>query len=147
MRVAIGADAYGYPMKLVAVKWLQGAGHEVVDVGIHGMTPDEAILDYADAVAGMVSRGEVERGILLCMSGGAMVIRANRWPKVRAVMAMGEEIVRHDREASDSNILCVAAQFIEPEILESQLGVFFEAVFEPLPRRVVRLERLEQGLS
>ncbi len=143
MKVAIGADVYGFPMKMVAVKWLKAQGHEVVDVGIDGMEPDERIVEYADAVAGAVSRGEADRGVLLCMSGGFMCIRANRWPGVRAVMAMGGSlIIRHDREASDSNVLCFAAQFEDAHRVEHKLRMFMETPFEPLERRVKRLAKL-----
>lgn len=147
MKVAIGADAYGYPMKLVAIRWLKAQGHEVADAGIHSMEPDARIMDYADAVAGAVSRGEADRGILMCMSGGFMCIRANRWPGVRAVMAMNGLVIKHDREASDSNVLCFAAHYMDANMLEHKLKTFMETPFEPLARRVARLARLDEPVE
>jgi ribose 5-phosphate isomerase B len=147
MKVAIGADAYGYPLKLVALQWLKANGHKVNDVGIHGMEADEKILDYADAVAKAVAKGKAERGILLCKSGGAMCIRANRWPGVRAVVDNGGPGLKHDREACDVNILCFAAQYESAHLLEHRLKVFFDTAFEPLSRRVKRLKRLDAPVA
>lgn len=144
MKVAIGADVYGYPLKLVVAKWLKDHGHEVVDAGIHGMEADDKIIDYADAVAGAVSRGEAERGVLLCMSGGMMVIRANRWAKVRAVVGFKPEIVVHDREASDVNVLGLAAYDMTYREVVGLMDVFMNTTFEALDRRVTRLKLLSR---
>lgn len=145
MKVAVGADHYGYPLKLVVVRWLAEHGHEVVDVGCHEFQPDEKIADYADAVSSAVANGGVERGILLCMSGGAMCIRANRWPGVRAVLA--SETLEHDREASDVNVLGIAAYYESWESLVEKLAIFFETPFEALERRVKRLARLDEPVG
>lgn len=144
MKVAVGADAYGYPLKLVVTKWLKDNGHEVIDVGIHGMESDDKIIGYADAVAGAVSRGEAERGVLLCMSGGMMVIRANRWPKVRAVVGFKPEIVMHDREASDVNVLGLAAYDMSYRDVVGLMNTFMNTAFEALDRRVARLKLLSR---
>lgn len=147
LRFAVGADAYGFELKQAVVAWLKADGHVVTDVGIDGPQPDERLMDYADGVAGAVSRGEADRGVLLCMSGGMMNIRANRWRGVRAVMALNEAMVAHDREASDSNVLCVAAHATTLPELERMLVVFVRSAFNPLERRVKRLARLDEAVS
>jgi ribose 5-phosphate isomerase B len=143
MKVVVGADMYGFPLKLVVVKWLEENGHKVTDVGTHKYEADEKIADYADAVAKAVAGKNADRGILLCKSGGFMCIRANRYPGVRAAMALNTGIIKHDREASDSNVLCVAAQYEHPAEIERQLEAFFTTEFESLPRRVKRLKLLD----
>ena len=39
MRVVIGADHGGYVLKQELAKYLEAAGHEVVDAGAHSKTP------------------------------------------------------------------------------------------------------------
>lgn len=141
MKVAVGADHYGYPLKLAVVRWLEENGHTVQDAGCHAFIADPNIAEYADAVAGAVAQGRAERGVLLCKSGGAMGIRANRWRGVRAVQ--GGPALEHDREASDVNVLCVAAYYESWQQVEGYLETFFETGFQALERRVKRLARLD----
>ena len=141
MRIALGCDHYGYPLKIHLMTWLAAQGHEVVDKG--GMAqPDEGFVDYADAVCLAVVKGEAERGILLCMSGGAMALRANRHPQLRAVVGWQPEALAHDREATDVNVLALPACYITPAEAEKLVQVFLETTFQPLERRVRRLARL-----
>jgi ribose 5-phosphate isomerase B len=147
MKVAVGADVFGFPLKLVVVKWLEANGHKVTDVGTHKYEADEKIADYADAVARAVATKKAERGILLCKSGGFMCIRANRYPGVRAVVYMNGIMLRHDREASDVNVLCLGAHFETPYRVEHVLETFFETKFKKLARRVKRLKRLDEPVN
>jgi ribose 5-phosphate isomerase B len=147
MKVVVGADMYGFPLKLVVVKWLEDNGHKVTDVGTHKYEADEKIADYADAVAKAVAGKKADRGILLCKSGGFMCIRANRYPGVRAVMAQSRPLLKHDREASDANVLCFGAHFDTAYVVESFLQAFLDIKFEELPRRVKRLKLLDEPVS
>lgn len=147
MKVAVGCDVYGFPLKLVVNKWLEENGHAVLDVGCKTYAADEKICDYADAVARAVASGKATRGILLCKSGGVMAIRANRHPGVRAVVAQTSPVLRHDREASDANILCFGAYYETAHIVESFLQAFFDFKFEKLPRRMRRLKRLDEPVT
>ena len=68
MRIAVGCDHAGFPLKAPAVQELKRLGHEVVDLGTNG----EAAVDYPDfaqAVGEAVMRGKAERGLLICGSG------------------------------------------------------------------------------
>jgi hypothetical protein len=77
MHVAVGANHSGYFLRAKVVEMLREAGHDVVDVGVCDSKP----VDYPDIavlVAGKVSRGEAERGILLGGTGMGMCIAANK---------------------------------------------------------------------
>ena len=83
MRIAVGADHLGLPLKESVKAHLEEAGHEVVDYGVHETTP----VDYPDVaveVARAVADGEFERAILVCGTGIGMAITANKVPGVRA---------------------------------------------------------------
>ena len=77
MRIAVGSDHRGYQIKLKVLELVQRLGHEAIDAG----PPSEASVDYPDIaaiVAQKVSRGEVDRGILICGTGIGMCIAANK---------------------------------------------------------------------
>jgi ribose 5-phosphate isomerase B len=83
MRIAIGTDHRGFSLRTKLIELLQRLGHEVDDTGT--FTPES--IDYPDVaalVAGKVSRGEADRGILVCGTGLGMCIAANKFPRVRA---------------------------------------------------------------
>ncbi len=79
MRIAVGADHLGLPLKDSVKRHLEDAGHEVVDFGVHETTP----VDYPDVavvVARAVADGTFERAILVCGTGIGMAITANKVP-------------------------------------------------------------------
>ena len=84
MRVAVAADHAGYALKGEIVSWLESEGHQVTDLGAHDLDPDDDYPDFAVAVAGSVSTGEAERGIVVCGSGVGACITANKVKGIRA---------------------------------------------------------------
>ena len=73
MRIAVGSDHRGYAVRAKVIDLVQRLGHEVEDSGTDG--PDS--VDYPDiaaVVAGKLSRGEVDRAILICGTGLGMWI-------------------------------------------------------------------------
>ena len=81
MRIAIGADHAGLPLKQELSPWLEAQGHELQDVGAHDFHPGDDYPDYAEAVARAVADGEVTRGIMVCGSG----VGARASPPTRCV--------------------------------------------------------------
>ena len=77
MRIAIGADHAGFPLKEHLKETLTGLGHQVDD---HG-TNSEASVDYpaiCAAVGRAVVAGQADRGIVLGGSGQGEQIAANK---------------------------------------------------------------------
>ena len=107
----IGNDHGGYDLKKALVEHLVARGYQVLDVGSD--SPEIAPYPYyAAQVAGAVSRGEAERGILICSTGIGMSIVANKFKGVRAALCtntyMGRMTAAHNR----SNVLCLGGQVI-----------------------------------
>jgi ribose 5-phosphate isomerase B len=144
MKIALGNDHLGFSLKQAVAAWLEGQGHDVLDMGNLSAEADARICDYADTALAKVKGGGAERAILICQSGGFMVIRANKWAGLRAVVALTPESVAHDRQASDINVLGLAAGYMGQAEALACVGAFLETPFEPLPRRVARLARLEE---
>ena len=129
MKFAVGADHGGVDLKDELVGWLRSAGHQVTDVG----TDSHESCDYPDfaaAVAGKVSAGEAELGLLVCGTGQGLAMTANRVPGVRAAVVSDTFSARMSREHNDANVLCLGARVVGPglarDIVDSWLGARFE---------------------
>lgn len=143
MKIAIGCDSYGLVLKARLVAWLEGQGHEVVDCGIDSAEDGRTLLACTDTVCRMVSGGGAERGVLVCRSGGFPLVRANKFKRLRCVMGWDVEAMRHDREASDVNVVALAGGYGEVDA-EGVLAAFLGTEFEALERRVIRLGQLDE---
>ena len=83
----IAADHAGFELKETLKKSLDQRGVPYRDLG----TTSADSVDYPDfahRLAGAISRGEAERGLLLCGSGQGMAMAANRHRGVRAAMVL-----------------------------------------------------------
>lgn len=83
------------------------------------------------------------RGILICGSGVGMSMSANRFKKIRAVLAFSEDIAEMSRKHNASNVLCLGARFLKTEeataIIEKWLATEFEG-----GRHKTRIELMDQ---
>ncbi|MDR1558736.1 MAG: ribose 5-phosphate isomerase B [Clostridiales bacterium] len=121
----IGSDHGGYELKQHILKWLKEQGYVYRDFG----SDSTEIVRYpyfALEVAGGVSAGMCERGILICSTGIGMSIVANRFKGVRASLCASTYMARMTRAHNDSNILCLGGMLIGKlealDILETWLN-------------------------
>jgi len=125
----IGCDHGGYEMKLQILEYLREHSIPYKDVGCHS-TDIVRYPYYAGLVAGAVSRGEAERGILICSTGIGMSIVANKYRNVRASMCDSAYCGRMTRAHNNSNILCLGGKttgiFVALTILEQWLNTGYD---------------------
>jgi ribose 5-phosphate isomerase B len=129
MKIAIGSDHAGYRYKELLKRRLLDMGHDVRDFGAPSAEP----VDYPTfirPVALAVSRGEVDRGIVLGGSGNGEAIAANRVRGVRCTLCWNTESARLGRAHNDSNCLSIGERMVSEaealEILETWLATPFE---------------------
>lgn len=142
--IPIASDHAGYEMKEKLEARLRDLGYEVQDLGTD--SPDSTDYpDYAHPVAEMVSRGEVQRGVLLCGTGVGMAMAANRHAHVRAAVAWSPEIAALTRKHNDANVLVLPARCISEEDAEKALEAWLDTAFEGgrHGRRVQKIEPQE----
>lgn len=140
MRIAVGADHAGFSLKERIREHLESLGHQVADCG----TSTETTCDYPDLarlVAGAVSSGASERGVLACGSGVGMSIAANKVAGVRAVLAVDEEEVRLSRAHNDANVLALGQRTTSAEAAAKLVDVFLAAPFDG-GRHLRRIEKI-----
>ena len=87
--------------------------------------------DIAALVAGMVSRHESERGILVCGTGLGMCIVANKFNGVRAASCHDDLTAEMSRRHNDANVLCLSAEILPgariiDRIIETWLSMLFD---------------------
>jgi ribose 5-phosphate isomerase B len=80
-------------------------------------------------VAEAVSRGEADRGLLVCGSGQGMAMTANRYRGVRAAVPFNEETARLSREHNDANVLALGGRTLDHALAERILEVWLRTPF------------------
>ncbi|MBP9733747.1 MAG: ribose 5-phosphate isomerase B [Candidatus Omnitrophica bacterium] len=146
MKIAIGTDHRGYEAKNKLAAALKADGHEVIDCGTNSAEP----CDYPDPafrVASQVSRGQADRGVLICMSGIGMAIAANKVKGVRAGLCHKSSTAKLSREHNDANVLVLSSmEATEPmeNIVRTWLATPFEGGRHA--RRVEKITEIENGL-
>ena len=128
-KIVIGADHAGFEDKEKIKRQLDELGIEYEDVGTNSTESVDYPI-YAAKVAGKVSRGESEQGILVCGSGNGMQIAANKFRGVRAALAWNEETARLARRHNDANVLSIPARMISPEEVSKIVKSWLDAKFE-----------------
>jgi ribose 5-phosphate isomerase B len=129
VRIALGADHAGYPLKLAVAKHLANHGHEVLDLG----TDSEESVDYPPYCAGVgraVVSGEADFGIVLGGSGQGEAIAANKVRGVRAALCQNEYTARLAREHNNANVLALGARILAPIFALAIVDVFLSASFQ-----------------
>lgn len=146
MRVAMGSDHGGYPLKESLKKFLQGLGHEVKDFGTGSPDPVD-YPDFAFLVAGAVATGEYPCGIIIDGAGIGSAIVANKLPKVRAALCNDLYAARNCREHNDANILTLGARVIGEGLAQEIVKVFLTTEFASRHKpRIDKIQRIEDQI-
>jgi ribose 5-phosphate isomerase B len=148
MRIAVGADHRGYLIREKVIESLQQRGHEVQDFG----TFSGESMDYPDVaaeVAQRVSRGEVDRGILICGTGLGMCIVANKFHGVRATPCHDDLTAEMSRRHNDSNVLCLSADLLGERLIDRMIEVWLNTPFDGgrHARRIDKITDLERRIE
>ena len=142
MRVTIGSDHAGYPLKAHLVAVLHAAGHDVIDLGTHSTQS----VDYPPICAEVgrtVVRGDADRGIVLGGSGQGEQIAANKVHGVRAALCNDLYTAKMSRLHNDANVLSMGGRIVAPGLAEEILHVWLTTDFEG-GRHTARLEQIAE---
>lgn len=149
MKVAVGFDHAGFPLKEVILESVRAVGHEPIDLGTFSAESVD-FPDYAEKVGRAIQTGQAERGVLCCGSGIGACIAANKMKGVYASIChdtySAAQGVLHD----DMNVLCLGGRVIGPELAKALVSAFLNARYlgndpggERLARRVAKIHKLE----
>lgn len=141
MQIGLACDHGGFELKEELKALLRSINVEPIDMG----TFTEDSVDYPDfgiLVAEKVSRGELEKGILICGTGIGMSILANKFPRVRAALVNDLYSSRCSREHNDSNILVIGGRIVGRDLAKEIVKVWLNTPFAG-GRHKKRLEKIE----
>lgn len=147
LRIYIGADHRGFPLKSKIVKLLGRRGYAVKDMGTFDETNTCDYPQVARKVARAVIKTKGSRGILVCMSGIGQAIAANKVRGAYAALCYNAEAAALSRQHNNANILVLGAKFVKekdvPEILDAWLAAEFEGGRHG--RRFEQIKKIEKG--
>src|SRR4051812_46996961 len=142
MRIAIGGDHAGFPLKQHLIPVLEAWGHEVDDLGTYSTEPVDYPI-YCAAVARAVVKGAADRGIVLGGSGQGEQLSANKVHGARAALCNELYTARMARRHNDANVLSMGARVVADALAEEITRLFLDTEFEG-GRHVRRLEMIAE---
>ncbi len=142
LRVVIGADHGGFPLKAELAPWLRASGYDVLDLGAETLVPTDDYPDYALAVAEAVASGKARRGIIICGSGIGACIVANKIPGIRACPCHDTYSAHQGVEHDDMNVLCLGARVVGGALAREVVESFLKAEFLNEERFQRRLQKV-----
>jgi ribose 5-phosphate isomerase B len=143
MKIAFGTDHGGFEFKEQIIGLLKSLGHDVVDCGCFS----NASCDYPDfgyAVACLVSKGDCDKGVLICGTGVGISISANKLPGIRAAVCYSDEVAKLISEHNDANIICLSGRMFTIDVLLRWIKTWITTPFSNEPRHVTRINKIKQ---
>jgi len=145
MRIAIGADHNGFDLKNIICEFLKDKKVEYKDFGTYSREPVD-YPDIAKIVAEAVTRGEFDRGILICGTGLGMAIAANKVRGIRAATCHDVYSAERSRKSNNCQIMTMGAQIIGPELAKMLVDVWLKSEFQngrstPKVRKIMEIEK------
>jgi ribose 5-phosphate isomerase B len=123
MKIAAGWDHRGRVFREKLEAAVRRLGHEYVAMGAMTDEPSD-YPDIAFRVAEAVSRGEADRGVLVCGTGVGMSIAANKVEGIRAAVVHDERTARVSRSHNDANVLCIGEDTAQGPVLDAILEIW-----------------------
>lgn len=146
MKLAIASDHAGFGLKNRIVRYLAESKVETVDFGTDGRDSVD-YPDYAIQVAESVSKGKIDRGILICGTGIGMSITANKFPGVRAALCHNAVTAEASRRHNDANVLVLGERVLDEEMAVQIVRIWLETDFEAgrHQRRLDKIRAVEKA--
>ncbi len=129
MKIALGADQFGVPLKDEIAALLRERNIEFEDFGVKaGQVADYP--DVAERVAQSISDGVFERGILVCGTGIGMAIAANKVPGVRAAVVHDPYSAERSRKSNNAQILTMGSLVIGTQVARNLVLIWLDSEFQ-----------------
>jgi ribose 5-phosphate isomerase B len=142
MKVAIGCDHAGYPLKAAVMEKLQKEGYELIDCGTDSTESVDYPI-YGKRVAHAVADGEAERGIAICGSGIGISIACNKVKGIRCALCTSVEMAEMSRRHNNANVLAMGGRMIDQETAFAIVDKWFSTDFEG-GKHLRRINMLEE---
>jgi len=128
VKIIIGSDHNGYPLKEALKDHLITIGYEIDDIGVADLAPVD-YPDIAEQLARLISDGTYARGILICGTGIGMAMVANKLPGVRAAQVQDIYSAERAAKSNDANVITFGAQVTGSETAKMMAEAWLKSEF------------------
>jgi len=146
MKIYIGADHRGFPLKETLKAYLATKNYELVDLGASQLEPQDDFVDFAKLVAVKVASDSESFGILLCGSGAGMCIAANKVVGISCAVGHSPQEIQAARHDDNINVLSLPADYVSVEQAKAIIDTFLTTAFasqDRFLRRIAKIKELE----
>jgi ribose 5-phosphate isomerase B len=143
MKIVIGSDHFGFPIKAAIKAHLLERGCEVEDIGCTGENDERDYPDVAVDLARRIADGRFERGVLVCGTGIGMAMVANKVPGVRAACCHDPYSAERARKSNDAQVITFGSQIVGPALACSILDHWLASEFGG-GRSLPKVEKIKQ---
>ncbi len=144
MKIFIGADHRGFELKSKLIDWLKSNGYEIEDCGAFEYNKDDDASDFSSEVARKIQDQTESFGIVICGSGAAVDIAANRFRGVRCGLGFEKGQVEHMRGWDHINILALPADNLDYETAKELVETFLKTAPKQEERMLRRVKKLDE---
>ncbi|MFF1877075.1 RpiB/LacA/LacB family sugar-phosphate isomerase [Leifsonia sp. NPDC058230] len=145
MRVSVGADHAGFPLKQRVIDAVEKLGHTVIDCGTDSTDPVD-FPDITQATCAPVLDGSADRAVLVCGTGAGAIMAANKIPGIRCGLANESYSAHQAVEHDDANVIALGAWLVPSAFIDDIVAQFLAATFDDdadTRRRVAKLNALD----
>lgn len=140
IKIAIGSDHAGFPLKEIIKLHLVSIGYTPIDFGAYSDEKSD-YPDFAHKVSIAVEEKYCSFGIVFCGSGNGVNMTVNKHQGIRSALCWIPEIARLARRHNDANILALPGRFIDGDAAKNIVDVFLHESFEG-GRHCSRIEKI-----
>ncbi|MFY9332029.1 MAG: ribose 5-phosphate isomerase B [Candidatus Nanopelagicales bacterium] len=141
MRIAIGSDHAGFPLKEPLMSWLTQMGHEVLNAGTDSQERTDYPI-YGAEVGRLVASGEADFGVAICGSGQGICMAVNKVHGARGGILRDMYDAEMTRRHNNANVACLGARVTPLPTAKELLRIFFATAFEG-GRHTARVDQLD----
>jgi ribose 5-phosphate isomerase B len=145
MKLVVGSDHAGWPLKRELLAHIASLGHEVIDIGSYDDKPVD-FPDIARSLAAKITAGQADRGLMVCGTGVGASIAANKMRGIRAAVCHDVHSAHQCVEHDDVNVMCLGAQIVGAWLAKDLISAFLAAEFSTdadFRRRVAKLRAMD----
>ncbi len=142
MRIVLGSDHAGYPLKKTLMDHLEAQGHVCTDCGTDNAQTPASYVPAAVCVADRLRTNEADFGMVICGTGLGISIAANKIAGIRAALCVNEYMARMARQHNDANVLAMGARVVGSGLACAMADAFLATAFEAGGRHQVRVDEM-----
>lgn len=132
LRIVVGADATGFPLKDQLAQMLRADRRvkDVTDIGVFGPSDTKSYSNIGLTAAEAVAEGRTDWALLICGIGIGMAVSANKVSGIRSTVAHDICSVRRPVLSNDCQVLALGAYVVGSELARALVSEWLGLQFD-----------------